>query len=78
MLHLQNLLNKVPSTSRKRYWCLTVLQSRSPDPSPLDGETVKHRPPYELIRHSIEISTVRGELRVNVSYKNFVAGLRVA
>jgi hypothetical protein len=37
---------------------------------------VKYLPPFELIRRSIEISTVRGELRVNVSYENFVAILR--
>jgi hypothetical protein len=37
---------------------------------------VKYLPPFELIRRSIEISTIRGELRVNVSYENFVAILR--
>jgi hypothetical protein len=37
---------------------------------------VKYLPPFELIRRSIEISTVRGELRVNVSYEDFVAILR--
>jgi hypothetical protein len=37
---------------------------------------VRYLPPFELIRRSIEISTVRGELRVNVSYENFVAILR--
>jgi hypothetical protein len=37
---------------------------------------VKYLPPFELIRRSIEISTVRGELRVNVSYENFVAILK--
>lgn len=37
---------------------------------------MKYLPPFELIRRSIEISTVRGELRVNVSYENFVAILR--
>jgi hypothetical protein len=37
---------------------------------------VKYLPPFELIRRSIEISTVRGELRVNVSYENFVSILR--
>jgi hypothetical protein len=41
-----------------------------------DGATVKYLPPFELIRRSIEISTVRGELRVNVSYESFVAILR--
>jgi hypothetical protein len=40
------------------------------------GATVRYLPPFELIRRSIEISTVRGELRVNVSYENFVAILR--
>ena len=37
---------------------------------------MKYLPPFELIRRSIEISTIRGELRVNVSYENFVAILR--
>ncbi len=37
---------------------------------------MKYLPPFELIRRSIEISTVRGELRVNVSYENFVNILR--
>ena len=37
---------------------------------------MKYLPPFELIRRSIEILTVRGELRVNVSYENFVALLR--
>ncbi|HET6607959.1 MAG TPA: hypothetical protein VFG62_14865 [Rhodopila sp.] len=33
-------------------------------------------PPFELIRRSIEISTVKGELHVNVSYENFIGLLR--
>ena len=37
---------------------------------------MNYLPPFELIRRSIEISTVRGELRVNVSYENFVGLLR--
>jgi hypothetical protein len=37
---------------------------------------VKYLPPFELIRRSIEISTVRGELRVNLSYEDFVKILR--
>ena len=37
---------------------------------------MKYLPPFELIRRSIEISTVRGELRVNLSYENFVTILR--
>jgi hypothetical protein len=37
---------------------------------------VRYLPPFELIRRLIEITTVRGELRVNVSYENFVAILR--
>ncbi|HET6306521.1 MAG TPA: hypothetical protein VFG12_05010 [Rhodopila sp.] len=38
---------------------------------------MRYLPPFELIRRSIEISTVRGELRVNVSYENFVEILRM-
>jgi hypothetical protein len=37
---------------------------------------VRYLPPFELIRRSIEISTVRGELRVNVSYESFITILR--
>jgi hypothetical protein len=37
---------------------------------------VKYLPPFELIRRSIEISTVRGELRVNVSYEDFISILK--
>jgi hypothetical protein len=37
---------------------------------------MKYLPPFELIRRSIEISTVRGELRINLSYEDFVAILR--
>jgi hypothetical protein len=40
------------------------------------GEIVKYLPPFELIRRSIEITTVRGELRVNMSYEDFVGILR--
>lgn len=38
---------------------------------------MKYLPPFELIRRSIEITTVQGELRVNVSYEDFVKLLRV-
>jgi hypothetical protein len=41
------------------------------------GAAVKYIPPFELIRRSIEISTVRGELRVNMSYEDFVKILRM-
>jgi hypothetical protein len=37
---------------------------------------VKYLPPFELIRQSIEISTVQGELHVNISYENFIGLLR--
>ena len=37
---------------------------------------MRYLPPFEMIRRSIEISTVRGELRVNVSYENFISILR--
>jgi hypothetical protein len=38
---------------------------------------VKYVPPFDLIRRSVEISTVRGELRVNVSYEDFVRLLKL-
>ncbi len=37
---------------------------------------MKYLPPFDLIRRSIEISTFRGELRVNVSYEDFVKILK--
>lgn len=33
---------------------------------------MRYLPPFELIRRSIDISTVRGELRINLSYEDFV------
>jgi len=33
---------------------------------------VKYIPPFDMIRRSVEISTVKGELRVNVSYEDFI------
>ena len=38
---------------------------------------MKYLPPFEMIRRLIEISTVRGELRVNISYEDFVAIMRI-
>jgi len=37
---------------------------------------VKYLPPFDLIRRSVEIATVRGELRVSVSYEDFVKLLK--
>ena len=34
-------------------------------------------PPFEVIRRSVDITTIRGELRVNVSYENFVKLLKL-
>ena len=34
-------------------------------------------PPFEVIRRSVDISTVRGELRVTVSYEEFVRLLKL-
>jgi len=36
------------------------------------GGFVRYVPPFDLIRRSVEISTVKGELRVNVSYEEFI------
>ena len=43
----------------------------------LPGVVVKYLPPFDLIRRSVEISTVRGELRVNVAYEEFIRLLRL-
>jgi len=37
---------------------------------------VKYLPPFDLIRRSLEISTVKGELRVSVSYEEFLNFIR--
>jgi hypothetical protein len=38
---------------------------------------VKYLPPFDLIRRSVEISTVKGELRVSLSYDDFIRILRM-
>ena len=38
---------------------------------------MKYIPPFDLIRRSVEISTVKGELRVSVSYDDFIKILRM-
>ena len=37
---------------------------------------MKYLPPFDLIRRSVEISTIRGELRVNLSYEDFIRLLK--
>ena len=37
---------------------------------------MKYLPPFDLIRRSLEISTVKGELRVSVSYEEFLNIIR--
>jgi hypothetical protein len=38
---------------------------------------VKYLPPFDVIRRSVEITSVKGELRVNVSYDSFIDILRL-
>jgi hypothetical protein len=38
---------------------------------------VKYLPPFDLIRRSVEIATVRGELRVSLSYDDFIQIIRL-
>ena len=38
---------------------------------------MKYLPPFDLIRRSVEISTVKGELRVNVAYDDFIRLIRL-
>ncbi len=37
---------------------------------------MKYLPPFDLLRRSVEITTVRGELRVSISYDEFIKILR--
>ena len=37
---------------------------------------VKYLPPFDLIRRSFELSTVKGELRVSASYEDFLNVIR--
>lgn len=37
---------------------------------------MKYLPPFEVIRRSVEIATVRGELRVSLSYDDFIKLIR--
>ena len=38
---------------------------------------MKYLPPFELIKRMVEVSTVRGELRVSLSYDDFIRVLRL-
>ena len=38
---------------------------------------MKYLPPFDLLRRSVEISTVRGELRVSLSYDDFIKIIRL-
>src|SRR5262249_46854246 len=41
------------------------------------GGIVTYLPPFDLIRRMVEVSTVRGELRVSLSYDDFIKLLRM-
>ncbi len=38
---------------------------------------MKYLPPFDLIRRMVEVSTVRGELRVSLSYDDFIKIMRM-
>ena len=38
---------------------------------------MRYIPPFDLLRRSVEISTVRGELRVSLSYDDFIKLIRL-
>jgi hypothetical protein len=38
---------------------------------------VRYLPPFDLLRRMVEVSTVRGELRVSLSYDDFIKILRM-
>ena len=43
----------------------------------MPGGSVKYFPPFEVIRRSVDIQAVRGDLRVNMSYEDFVKLLKL-
>jgi hypothetical protein len=43
----------------------------------LQGGNVNYFPPFEVIRRSVDIQAVRGDLRVNMSYEDFVKLLKL-
>ncbi|MBS0559482.1 MAG: hypothetical protein JSR21_05455 [Proteobacteria bacterium] len=43
----------------------------------LAGEVVKYLPPFDLIRRQVEITTVRGALRVSIAYEDFIQIIRI-
>jgi hypothetical protein len=43
----------------------------------VSGGIVNYIPPFDLIRRSVEITTVKGELRVSVSYEDFIKILKM-
>jgi hypothetical protein len=45
--------------------------------SPPAGGIVKYLPPFDLIRRMVEVSTVKGELRVSLSYDDFIKIMRL-
>lgn len=47
------------------------------EPHSRPGVRVKYLPPFDLIRRLVEISTVRGELRVSLSYDDFIKIIRL-
>jgi hypothetical protein len=65
--------------SRARVWCSNVeqftLSIRLPSQLAApgwEGLTVKYIMPFEAIRRSVEVSTVRGQLKVSASYDEFI------
>lgn len=38
---------------------------------------MKYLPPFELLRRTVEVSTIKGELRISVSYDDFIKLVRL-
>jgi hypothetical protein len=74
---------ELPPRARSRFRCrrIAIICSLSHDDAwqdtPATGGTVKYIPPFDLLRRSVEISTVRGELRVSLSYDDFIKLIRL-
>jgi hypothetical protein len=44
---------------------------------PQRGDAVQYLTPFDLVRRSVEISTVKGELRASLSYDDFIKLIRM-
>lgn len=67
---------QVPTLGASRYFT-TVAKCICRKSAVSRGGAVKYLPPYDMVRRAVEISTIRGQLKVNVSYDDFIKIIRM-